>query len=459
MIPEFGHVRGLIQFNQLHKYTVDEHILRCIGNAERLAYQNSILGQAYQEIRDKKLLHIALLIHDVGKGHERDHCELGVEIATRTAQRFGLDTHQRETLEFLVREHLIMSDLAFRRDTSDEQIISKFLRTVGTPEVLKMLFVLTACDITSVGPDTWTSWKEQVLTDIYVRCMGQLGGDLSSSQTEHLTRMVHDKVRNELSDLPADWLEKQLSSLTGPYVMTYSEEQIALHLRAIHQLQSHDVICEAQYHQNTKVCEYTVYTREDIGPGIFSKIAGALSAKGVQILAAQISTDYDGVVVDRFEVYDFDFEGEPPAARFAEIQQAIRNVLLRKAKVRDLFQSTRLADPRYDPLPDSLREPTDVRIDTDSSDRYTILDVFAADRQGLLYVITRTMYQLGLSVGVAKIGTTVDQAVDVFYVTDQSGKKIVSRSKLAMIKERLIEAIDDFEQGESTLLTVQSEAT
>ena len=180
LIPEFTHARSLLQFNEYHKFTVDEHCIRAVEAATSFGETQTPWGEVYRSIRPKYLLHLALLIHDLGKGFVEDHSELGLRIAEETAHRLGLPEHDRETLKFLVHKHLVMAHLAFRRDTSDDQTIVRFAVEVGSPEVLRMLYVLTCADLAAVGPGVLNSWKGEVLNDLYLRTLRHLSGDSPS---------------------------------------------------------------------------------------------------------------------------------------------------------------------------------------------------------------------------------------------------------------------------------------
>jgi [protein-PII] uridylyltransferase len=453
LIPAFAHARGLIQFNQYHKYTVDEHTLLCVANAERFLKDNGPLGQVYRQIRAKEILHLALLLHDLGKGFEADHSELGAKIAQQVAQDFHLEQHMCDLLVFLVRYHLLMAHLAFRRDTSDAKLLANFARQVGTPEVLRMLFALTAADIASVGPETWTTWKSEVLCDLYSRTMESLSGQAPTLHPLQRAVEVQELAKRTLAGrIPHDWLSQQFAAMTTSYLLTTPVERIAEHLTMIHRLPADDVMTTGSYDAQTQITAYTVYTFDRITPGLFSKISGVLAAKGLQILGAQITTLTNGLVVDRFEVLDYDYAGEPPKTRFAEVETTIRQVLRSERSIESIFAQSSRVGPRYQPQPGSMHEPTQVKIDNETSEGSTIIEVFAHDRQGLLYVITRTIFELGLSVSVAKIATSLDQVLDVFYVTDQSGKKLTDGARLDQIQTRLVEAIEAFErQGQKGL--------
>jgi [protein-PII] uridylyltransferase len=201
-----------------------------------------------------------------------------------------------------------------------------------------------------------------------------------------------------------------------------------------------DVLVSTEFNAPLNTCEYAIVTCNDVIPGIFSKIAGVMAANGLQILDAQILTRQDGIVVDTFQVADRDYHGPPPEARQAFIGATIRSVLMGEEQIEAVVRrGTRLGAVR----PPS-RQPTEVRIDNETSDRYTILDVFADDRQGLLYVMTHAIFSQGLSVHAARISTRLDQAADVFYVTDAEGRKIEDVGQIERIRQGVRQEIDAF---------------
>jgi [protein-PII] uridylyltransferase len=220
--------------------------------------------------------------------------------------------------------------------------------------------------------------------------------------------------------------------------------RIAAHLEALRRLPVGDVTVQYAFNEELGVSEYTVLTFNDVAPGLFSKIAGVFSAKGLQVLDAQIITREDGVVVDTFQVADPDYAGCPPAERRHAIATTIQSVLKGNESVDSLVaRHTRLSSTR--PFP-ATRQVTEVQVDNETSDRFTIIDVFADDRQGLLYVITRAIFRLGLSVHAARISTRLDQVVDVFYVTNLGGARPEEPTRLATIRETIKDEIDRFLQ-------------
>jgi [protein-PII] uridylyltransferase len=470
VLPEMAHVRCLLQFNQYHSYTVDEHSLRAVEAAERLEGDAGPLGVAYRAIKHKELLHLAVLLHDLGKGYEEDHSEVGRKIAADVAARLGLPAHHAEMLDFLVHKHLLMAHLAFRRDLSDDEMLVRFSRDVGSPELLRMLFVLTAADMTAVGPSTWTNWKAELIADMFDRALQFLSGAPPKFREAERVQEIAAQVfallepartrigkksgrgdqsaeRND-NDASAGSEARQpdelFDSLPLHYLTATPCEQIARDLVAIRQLADDEMIIRGNYEIATSTTEYRIITRDTVGSGLFSKITGALAAKGLEILSASICTTAKGIVIDSFRVHDGDHAGPVPEFRLREVEMAVSDVLGGRTTVEHLFQRHRRylrAEP-----PRLFREPTRVVIDNDSSERFTIIDVFADDRRGLLYIIASALLEMGLSVSLAKIATHVDQVLDVFYVTDREGAKLPDEQRLQEIRTALGQRIEEFER-------------
>jgi [protein-PII] uridylyltransferase len=441
IVPAMSHARCLLQFNEYHKYTVDEHSIRAVRAVTKFLHDQGPLGEAYRSLRDKRTLHLALLLHDLGKGYVEDHSEVGRRIALETAQRLGLAEREARTLEFLVHKHLVMAHLAFRRDLHDEQVVVRFAVEVGSPEVLQMLYLLTAADVSAVGPGVWNQWKAELLTDLYQRTMRHLAGDAPGRQTPDALVRRREGLRALVAKsehLP--WWERQIAALPSWYLQEGPPGRIIEQLEALRQLPHQQVLAWGRYAAERSAVEYTIGTYEEITPGIFHKLTGALSSKGLQILSASIATLAEGMVLDRFYVTDGDFSGAPPATRIEEVCAALKTALLdssgKPPSFRRIWKSAASAS-----WPAPHAEPLDVKIDNSTAQAYTILDIFAHDRLGLLYTITRTIFELGLSVHLAKVATYRDQVLDVFYVTDAAGQKILDEGRLREIRQRLREAI------------------
>ncbi len=447
LVPAMGTVRGLMQFNQYHKYTVDEHSLLAVGRVEALGQHTGVLGDVYRSIKRKDILHLAVLMHDLGKGQEEDHSEVGKRLAEDVAARIGYDEQETRTLSFLVHRHLLMAHTAFRRDPSDEKVVLPFAREVGTPEVLKKLLVLTAADIAAVGPGVLTKWKESLLIELYERTMPEVsGGRDQQAAPERVAQVAADVARQPTlsgeAGIDRIWVEGHLRQFPERYVFGTDAARIASHLAAIRRLHVGDVLVDSAFNEDLGTCEYAVITHNDLTPGIFSKIAGVMAGSGLQILDAQILTRTDGVVVDTFQVMDPDYHGRPAPERMQTVGERIASVLKGWEHVDDLLRrGARLKTTR--PLP-KAREATEVRVDNETSEGFTIIDVFADDRQGLLFVITNAIFQLGLSIHAARISTRLDQVADVFYVTDHAGKKLQDHAQIERIRAGVETAIEKF---------------
>jgi [protein-PII] uridylyltransferase len=441
-IPGFAHARGLLQFNQYHKYTVDEHCLRAVEEAAGLMADPGPLGRVYRGLAQKRLLHLALLIHDLGKGHPGDHSQVGLGIARDVAARLGLAPRDAEALCFLVENHLMMNHLAFRRDTGDEQLVVRFAVEVGSPELLRMLYVMTAADMGSVGPGVWTSWKSEVLTDLYHRAMQHLAGDSPLTTVEQQGELRRAAILAAVAgEKDQGWFLRQTQGLPRTYLNATPPEQIAADLRLLHSLQPGDVSVAGEYQPGTETVLFTIGTQESLTPGIFHKLTGALTSQGLEILSAQINTLDDGLVLDRFWTHDPDFVGQPPPGRLQEVSAALECSLRAPPGKGPSFRRTwHVGGHQAAPLPAAQ---TRVRADNTTSRSCTVLDVLAVDRPGLLYCVARTLFEQGLSVWRAKIGTFLDQVVDVFYVTDQAGRKIEDDARLDEIARRVTAAIED----------------
>ncbi len=449
ILPGMAHARGLLQFNEFHKYTVDEHCLRAVQCATEFHTDNSSLGDAYRAIKQKHLLHLALLIHDLGKGFEEDHSEVGLRLAEEAAFRLHFSERETEIVKFLVHKHLFMSHLAFHRDIDDPAVPLQLAVEVGSPSVLQMLYVLTCADLAAVGPGVLNHWKLQLLTELYRRTLTHVGGDAPGPGSREWLLTRQQEVR-QLASRYADvttsgaWWDRQIAALPASYLHPDSVEFVLKELERLRTLSHREAFSSGRYLPELDAVQYTIGAYEEITPGVFHKLTGALTSKGHNILSAEINTLEDGLVLDRFYVQDMDFTGEPPADRIDEVCQRLVASLKDQSGKPPAFRKTWKMQGEGIAA-DFNRLPTRVRIDNSASENSTIIDVFAHDRTGLLYNIGRTLFELDLSVRFAKIGTYLDQVVDVFYITDTKGRKIADEARLQLIKQRLLDAVEQVE--------------
>ncbi len=420
LIPEFAHARCLLQFNQYHKFTVDEHSIRAVEEATRFAERKDALGDAYAHLQDKRMLHFVLLIHDLGKGYEEDHSDVGLRIAQRTAERFELSPEDSDTLEFLVHKHLLMSHLAFRRDTTQTALLARFAEDVGTPERLQLLALVSCADLAAVGPGVLNSWKVEVLFELYRRTLRLLSPDRTIDEDHDQDARRATVALLAPAEREDSWFERQLDALPEAFVGRRSPEEVIEVLRRLHKLSSRGGTAWSGYLPDTDTVEFFAAIDQGLGRAIFSSMAGALSSHGMQILSAETHTLADGMLLLHYVAIDPDYPGEPPPERLAAVCNSLVASIDREEPptFRTVWgQDQNAANAALSNL------PNEVRIDTQLSEECAIVEVFTIDRRGLLYRLARALHDLGLVIRFAKIGTYLDQVVDVFYVTERDGKK------------------------------------
>ena len=453
LVPAVTHARCLMQFNQYHSFTVDEHTFRAVEAAEALIDDPGPVGAAYRAIGRKDLLHLALLLHDLGKGFDENHSEVGKRLALDTARRLGLDESDTGRVVFLVHRHLVMEQLATRRDISEPGVVIEFSHQVGSPQTLRMLFALTAADIIAVGPGKWTDWKADLLTELFDRSLLVLGGERPSFQLQERLESIRNSVLERSATgsegddlgLESDWVAGQLEGLSPQYLASTPVETIEDDLAAVSRLQADSVHVDGLYHAETGTLQLRVLVGGEHSEGCFHRIAGTLTALRLEVLGAEISTALDDVAIDRFHVVDHDFDGPVTDFRIEEIGRVICDAVRRNVTARQLAERHQVYG-RAAAAGSVSDFPTRVVVDNQSSPTRTIVDVFAHDRPGLLYIISRTLFQLGHSVELARIATHVDQVVDVFYVVDREGQKILDGARVEEIVVRLESAITQLER-------------
>lgn len=442
IVPPFKHARGLLQFNDYHKYTVDEHSLRVVEALTALHADHGPAGEVYRQLRNKRTVHLAALIHDLGKGYPEDHSQVGKRIAEEMAERLHLPEAETETLVYLVHKHLLMSHVAQRLDINDDVVLANFARDVGSLQNLQMLYVLTCCDLEAVGPGTLNEWRMRLITDLYNQTQRMLTSDSPEigSQARLDKRRAALRRAAQTKDDPG-WWDNQIANLPVGCMFGRPPEEIVAELDRLRTLPHRQAIAWGKYLPERKVVEYTVGTYEEIAPGIFHRLTGALTSQRQQILSAEIHTLADGMVLDRFYVQDPDYAAQPPPDQIELVSQKLL-ASLAADQDKPVFRKT--WQDRDQATAEAVKTmPARVAVDNSSAANETILSVFAYDRMGLLYAITRRLFELRLSVRIAKIGTHLDQVVDVFYVVDEHGRKIENDWRLEEIERQLIAAIDE----------------
>ncbi len=444
-IPEFERIYCKVQHDAYHIYTVDTHTLFAVEEIVKLwrgEHEETLplLTQLAREVDKRWLLILAVMLHDIGKGGGGGHAEVGAELSKTIARRLGLTREDSERLEFLVRHHLLLAHIAQRRDLHDERMIIQFARQMEKSENLKMLYLLTYADIKAVGPEVWTEWKALLLQELYEKAFRVLErGDFKLEASGDRVRRVKKTVFELLTDdYPGQLVKDELQALSTRHLLSYPAEVIAGHVRTLLRLPKEQLVVQLAHevdkgYTNCTVCTYDV-------PGLFSMITGVVAANGMNILGAQIHTNTNEKVLDILQV------GSPQGfviieeSRWKRFQDDLRQVLEGKVKVGALVAKRHRPSILSEKAKPTV--PARVEIDNEVSSDYTVIDIYAHDKIGLLYAITSTLTRLGLYIGVSKISTKVDQVADVFYVKDIFGAKVVNPGKLEEIRKELLAAVD-----------------
>jgi [protein-PII] uridylyltransferase len=447
ILPDFDHARGLLQFNEYHQYTVDEHSLRAVQAATEFSLQPSTVGRAYDEIRDKNVLHLALLLHDLGKGFPEDHCDVGARIAQAMGIRLDLPDETTEDLKYLVQNHLVMSHLAFHRDISDPSLVAEFASNIGSIHLLTMLYVLTCADISAVGPNVLNPWKMSLLTDLYLHAKLILMGEEHSVATmlERNQKVFQAIAQYGQDDQERARLLERASSLPIAFCRHRAPEFIAHKLLAAQLLSANESVCWVAPVNQGPVLELCVIKRAHRRSGIFYRLTGLLSSFGVQIVSAIIRPIGEAQMFYWIQFEDTDFSQTPPA-RLKEIQERAQEVVQGLDDSPPRFRKTwKGHESRAAKL---SRPKIEVKINNQTVDHATIIDVFAYDKTGLLYKIVKKIYALGLDVIYSRVSTYANQVIDVFYVTDALGNKIRNKNQIQIIRRELQRSVKEFLEAE-----------
>ncbi len=331
-VPAFDHAVGLMQFNMYHHFTVDEHLIRAVGNVaaiERgeLKSEHPLATEVIKRIQSRNVLYCAILLHDIGKGLPGDHSSVGANIAESLCPRFGLSPAETAAVSFLVRDHLVMSDTAQKRDLSDPKTVRDFVQAVQSPEMLRLLLILTVADIRAVGPGVWNGWKGQLLRELYYEAEALMsGGDATPGRAARI-ESAKAKLSEDISDLSPGIRERILSRHYDAYWLAFDDAAYERQARLMAEADAKGELLAmaAQSDAFRAVTEVTIYTPDH--PGLFSKLAGAIAVSGGSIVDAKAFTTTDGFALDIFWVQDT--EGGPfgDAARVARLRQAIEKTL------------------------------------------------------------------------------------------------------------------------------------
>ncbi|MFM7517133.1 MAG: hypothetical protein ACKO3V_09330, partial [Pirellula sp.] len=380
----------------------------------------------------------------LGKGFVEDHSEVGLRIADETSRILGLSEADRELICFLVHQHLIMTLTAFRFDLTQLSTIVKFAQQVGSLERLQLLTLLSCADLAAVGPGALNDWKLNLLHQLYDATASQLQtGEPLEHQTsakENNRKAVFDLLSSEEKNSEV-WRER-VAAIPTTYLFQSKPTELVAELRRIHNLsEEHPVEVWAEYLADRDATEYIVAVHPSRTTGLFHRITGAMATQRLSILSAEIQSLSDNAAWDRFLVDDPDFQGAPVPSRLSQVCQAIARAVESVEPMQPTFKRTWKGQGSEESQASRL-QPTQVRFDNSSSENFTIITIFAYDRIGLLYDISRILFDFQLDLQVAKVSTHLDQVVDVFYVSDSNGNKITESTYLYTLRQALLRAIE-----------------
>ena len=446
-IPDFGRVVAQTQHDMYHTYTVDEHTIRAIGILARiesgeLKEDHPLSADVVHKILSRPVLYLAVLLHDIAKGRGGDHSALGADVALQIGPRLGLSAAETETVAWLVRYHLAMSGTAFQRDLMDPKTIESFAGLVQSPERLRLLLVLTVCDIRAVGPNVWNGWKAALLRQLYSAAEQVLsGGTLAGGRAERIKQVQAD-VAERLTGWSDAEKDEHVARGYAPYWLSFDADSLARQAGLVRDAERNGqaLALEHRVDAGRSVTEITIYTLDT--HGLFARLAGAMAVSGANIVDAKIFTLANGMALDTFWIQDL--EGKPfdDPQRLARLAARVELALSNRLDIQGELAAQRGSWPKRDQV--FTVEPR-VLIDNNASDTFTVIEVNGRDRPGFLHVVTRALTRLNLQIASAHITTYGERAVDVFYVKDLFGLKVVNQEKLKQVAEAVEKSIRTFD--------------
>jgi [protein-PII] uridylyltransferase len=423
-----------------HHYTVDEHTIQCIHNLAKiergdLEDELPVSTEILTHSINRKVLYVAMLLHDIGKGRPEDHSILGAKITRKVAPRLGLNKQEVETAEWLVRYHLLMSDMAQKRDIADPRTVRDFAKAVRDVKRLDLLTVLTVCDIRGVGPGTWNNWKAVLIRALYRQTRNALENGLEALNRETRGTEAKRALHNALVTWPAKDLKIEKARHYPPYWQGLHITAHVVFANLLRNLNDDSIAIDIHPDEDrdaTRVC----FALAD-HPGIFSRLAGALALVGANVVDARTFTSKDGFATAAFWIQDGD--GSPyESARLPRLRKMITQTLNGNVVPRDAIKDRDKLKARER----AFKVPTHITFDNEGSEIYTIIEVDTRDRPGLLFDLTRTLANMNVYIASAVIATYGEQVVDTFYVKDMFGLKFHATGKQRTLERKLRDAID-----------------
>lgn len=448
MVPEFEPLLGRVHHDVYHVYTVDVHTVLAVDRLRSLfrGEQTTGLGLACRLAADSTrhaALYVAVLLHAIGKAHGRDQDRRGAEIARGIAERFGLSAVDVDYVSFLVREQMTLYRFATQRDTYDAETTQEVARLVKSTEQLRDLYLVTVSILSTINPNAMTHWKSRLLEELYLNVVAILDGEGKFRETETGVAAIRAEARKQLEGEPGGAeLEAFLEEMPDRYLLGHPVEVLARHARLARDRREQAVAVALARGPGDEITEVVVATKDR--PGLLSDVAAVLAANRLGIMGAEIYTRACRSGLEAFDVFLVAREWKGATAADRTLEQNLTQDLVARLEGRvtpeDLLARNR-AKPSWAQRK-SPDVPTEVMVDNETSSRFTVVDVFTRDRLGLLHVISRTLFELGLSIALSKVNTEGQRVADVFYVQDEKGAKVRDEGRVRRIQEALRERID-----------------
>ena len=447
-IPKFSTLVNRIQYNEYHIYPVDRHIIQTVYSLKLMMLEPKVSAEIdsfsvdiMKGLHHRRHLLWAALLHDIGKGYaQKDHANVGAEIAQKILEEKGFIQADIETIVFLVKEHLLLVKTVSRRDIEDDDVIASCARKIKTIERLRMLYLLTVADSISTGPKAWNSWMQSMLKEFFFRLYQYLeSGEMPAVQAPDRSVRKRETIISEaVQFMPQEEIESLLEDMPSEYFLRASVEEALLHINLFRQLKMDTVAFHVAVPEIKNVRDITICVKDQ--PGLFSKLAGIFTLHGMDILTAYVMTWQNGVALDIFRVTppkDLHFEEE----KWKKVKMDLENVLTGKLNLSEQLVAFVKKERKQRTI---LGKSSDrIHIDNEASRKYSVVEVYTQSYPGLLFRLTNVLFEQGLTIQFAKISTKIDQVVDVFYVCTDGGRKLSAAEEIDSISTRLLAICTD----------------
>jgi [protein-PII] uridylyltransferase len=458
LIPEWEHIVCRWQHVVYHTFTVDVHSIFLVEELRRLwrgKYARALpeMTELMQEVDDRAVLFLGCLLHDIGKGFGGDHSNKGVVRARPAIERLGLSKDRAARVLFIVQHHLLMSHLAQSRDLSDPKLILELAQICGDRTNIRNLYLATFADVRASAAEAWTDWKGQLLRELYERTAEML--ETGAERADQAVALIEARVERRMEGARAELMKLGVGRgkidalfevMPRRYFVSHTPRQIARHSQVVLRFGSGQRAATAHHQMKGGFTEFIVCT-DDVH-ALYSRVAGVLTACGLNILGSHVYSARGGIALEIYRVHTP--RGGPSEREMAwrEVEELLDSVLGGEVEVGELVRRRRRPVGLTRP---PSRKPTRVMISNTESEFYTLVDVVADDRIGLLYDVTRTIGEQGFEIYISKAATIKDQVTDAFYLKDVDGRKIKDAHRLERLQEALLDAARGDREGSASV--------